>query len=61
MRIFVLRIIVIECFSIGGFLLKEASEYFSRFNKGIILMCYSLYSIVSLVIYVIFMFLLNIT
>jgi hypothetical protein len=61
MRSFVLRIIVIEHFSAGGFPLEEASEHCSHFNKGIILVCYSLYFVVPLVIYVIFLFLLNIT
>jgi hypothetical protein len=49
------------CFSAGGFPLEEASEHCSHFNKGIILVCYSLYFVVSLVISVIFLFLLNIT
>jgi hypothetical protein len=61
MRSFVLRIIVIERCFVGGCILEEASEHCSRFNKGIILVCYSLYFVVQLVVYVIFMFLLNIT
>jgi hypothetical protein len=60
MRSFVLRIIVIERFFVGGFPLEEASEHYSPFNKGIILVCYSLYYVVLLVIFVIFLFLLNI-
>jgi hypothetical protein len=61
MRSFILRVIVIEHFSTGCFPLEEPSEHCSHFNKGVILVCCSLYFVVSLVIYVIFMFLLNIT
>jgi hypothetical protein len=61
MRKFFLRIIVTKCFSTGGCPLKETSEHFSHFNKGIIFVCYYLHLVVLFVIIVIFMFLLNIT
>ena len=56
MRSFVLRIIVIECFSAGGFPLEQESEHFFLSIKVLFWCCGFIYCVVMLLFYGIFMF-----
>jgi hypothetical protein len=56
MRSFVLRIIVIECFSVGGFPLEEASEHCFLSIKVLFWCCGFIYCVVLLLFSAIFLF-----
>jgi hypothetical protein len=56
MRSFVLRIIVIECFSVAGCFLKEASEHCFLSIKVLFWCCDFIYCVVPLLFSAIFMF-----
>jgi hypothetical protein len=56
MRSFVLRIILIECFYVGGFLLEEAIEHFFLSIKVLFWCCDFIYCVVPLLFYAIFLF-----
>jgi hypothetical protein len=56
MIIFFLRIIVIERFSIGGFLLEEESKHYFLSIKVLFCFCGFIYCVVSLLFSAVFLF-----
>jgi hypothetical protein len=56
MRSIVLKIIVIECYSVGGFPLEEESEHCFLSIKVLFWCCGFIYCVVPLLFYAIFLF-----